>query len=321
MQVKRQPWGKDKNKQDVGMASEILEILFHEVKRFCKVLWPQSSFLSDEKVLSILTGQLKELSGTLGNNRRAVQDYESIAFSSNAMVIRLDGGLHVNRKTLYFLLFGEKPENNPFLSHTPFGQIHDSSDSSEEYSTDIYLSSCLTDLLLRLGEISLPKDMSSARIELLQWDTIKRFTQQCLANLQTGTDKTKMLHDEISEEKTVNDLTATIWLKTYTISVVIQRAKNLPWMDVFRGVDAFCAIFLEGTELVYQTEIKRGYSEKQWNWESEGPFEFEVNETAYSKTISQYKLIAVLYDKDQARIFDFLIFYETDVSLIKWSPS
>jgi hypothetical protein len=300
MQVKSQSEEKDNNGQNLSIASEFFGILTHEMKRFFKNIWPQSSFLSDEEILFVLKGQLKELSSTLGNIRRAVQDYELITFTSNAMAIKLDGGMQINRNTLFYLLFGDKSEGNPFLCRSLFGQIHD---SKEESSGNVYLSSCTTDLLLRFGEICQPQDMSHATIELLQLDTMKRYTQDCLANLQTQTHSITKLDGDIPEENFENNNAAAICLKTYTISVVIQKARNLPRMDVFRGVDAFCAVFLEGTELVYQTEIKRGYSEKQWNWESEGPFEFDVDETVYSPALAEHKLIVVIYDKDQASTF------------------
>jgi hypothetical protein len=301
MQVKSQSDEKSKKGLEHSIASEILEILSHEVKRVCKVIWPQSSFLSDEEVLSLLTTQLNDLGGTLGNNRRAVHDYELITFSSNAMTIRLDEEMQINRNTLHFLLFGDKPGDKPSIPlppYSPFSRVHDSADAS---SANVFLSRAVTDLLLRFGNTSQPQDMSSATVELLQLDTIKRFTQDRLASLESLSYDTKALQGETSEEQILNEDAAAIWINKYTISVVVQMARNLPRMDLFRGADAFCAIFLEGEELVYQTEIKRGRSEKQWNWESDGPFEFEVEETAQSKTISQHKLVTVIYDKDQVR--------------------
>jgi hypothetical protein len=90
-------------------------------------------------------------------------------------------------------------------------------------------------------------------------------------------------------------------------------------MDIFRGADAFCAIFLEGGEFVYQTDIKRGKSEEQWNWEGEGPFQFDAEETAFSKPISQHKLVVVIYDKDQVTNFSLCMFYIDWGYISNWS--
>jgi hypothetical protein len=301
MQVKSQSDQKQNNGRERSFASEILEILSHEVCRVCKVMWPQSSFLSDEEVLLVLTTQLNDLGGNLGNSRRAVTDYELITFSSNAMTICLDDGVQINRNTLHTLLFGDKSKCNSFPIYSPFSRVHDCSDES---SADVFLSKSVTDLLLRFGNIRQAQDMDSATIELLMLDTIKRFTKDRLASLEAQVEITPVLQGEIAGKQVMKEHTAALWINKYKISVVVQMARNLPRMDVFRGADAFCAIFLEGEELLYQTEIKRGRSEKQWNWESEGPFEFEVEETAYSKAISQHKLVAVIYDKDQARYYD-----------------
>ena len=295
MEVKNQPDEKKTNGLERSFASEILEILSHEVSRVCKVMWPASSFLSDEEVLSVLKTQLNDLGSVLGNSRQAVADYELITFSSNAMTICLDDGVQISRNTLHNLLCGDKHKSYSSPTSSPFSRVHDCSDES---SADVFLSKSVTDLLLRLGhiQVSQPQDTDSATIELLQLDTIKRFTKDRLASLEAHNEITPVLEGEV-----MNEHAATLWINKYKISVVVLMARNLPRMDVFRGADVFCAIFLEGEELLYQTEIKRGRSEKQWNWESEGPFEFEVEETAYTKAISQHKLVVVIYDKDQAR--------------------
>jgi hypothetical protein len=312
MQVKSQSDEKKREGQELSIVSEILDILSHEAKRLIKNLFPLRSFLSDEEALSVLTAQLHELDGSLGNNQRAVRDYELITFTSNAMAIRLEDGLQVNRNTLHYLLFGDKSENITILPHSSFGRVHNSSEASSE---DMYLSSTVTKMLLRFGKIHEPQDMNSKTIELLQLDTIRRFTQDRLANLQSPLESTAEPRDDMAEESVTQSNAASILFNKYTIKVVIQKARNLPRMDVFRGADAFCAIFLEGGELVYQTEIKRGKSEEQWNWEGEGPFQFDVDETAYSKAISQHKLVVVLYDKDQVSGSTFFFTWKCDFRL------
>jgi hypothetical protein len=320
MQVKSQSDEKKREGRELSITYEVLDILSHEAKRLCKIFWPLSGFLSDEETLSLLTTQLNELDGSFGNYQRAVHDYELITFTSNAMAIKLEDGMQINRNTLHNLLFGDKTrtENSEMFPRFSFGRIHSSSEASSE---DMYLSSYVTNMLLRFGKIQEHQDLNSETIELLQLDTIRRFTQDRLASLQSPSplEITTESNVEMVKEIVANDHSADIRVRKYKIKVVIQKARNLPRMDVFRGADAFCALFLEGVESVYQTDIKRGKSEEQWNWEREGPFPFEVEETAFSKPISQHKLVVVVYDKDQVNIFWFCTFYIDWKYISDWS--
>jgi hypothetical protein len=306
MQVKSQSDEKKREGRELSITYEILDILSHEVKRLCKIFWPLSGFMSDEEALSLLTTQLNELDGSFGNYQRAVHDYELITFTSNAMAIKLEDGMHINRSTLHNLLFGDKTKSVKMFPHYSLGRIHSRSEASSE---DMYLSSYVTNMLLRFGKIQEHQDMNSETIELLQLDTIRRFTQDRLASLQSPLEITTESNGEMVKDIVANDHSADVQVRKYKIKVVIQKARNLPRMDLFRGADAFCALFLEGGKSVHQTDIKRGKTEEQWNWEREGPFPFEVEETAFSKPISQHKLVVVVYDKDQVNIFWFCTFY------------
>jgi hypothetical protein len=85
-----------------------------------------------------------------------------------------------------------------------------------------------------------------------------------------------------------------------TLSVVVERARNLPKMDVFTGVDLFCVIFMEGTTEVFQTEVRRGKSERDWQWDPALSSAFKWNLPVGSELLNpDQALIILLYDKDQ----------------------
>jgi hypothetical protein len=78
------------------------------------------------------------------------------------------------------------------------------------------------------------------------------------------------------------------------ITVRIKAARNMPLMDLFNGADVFCAVFVENTDGLFQTQIRRGSSERDWQWDE--AFEWYIPRTP------RQRLIVMVYDKDQVGV-------------------
>jgi hypothetical protein len=66
------------------------------------------------------------------------------------------------------------------------------------------------------------------------------------------------------------------------VSLTVERARNMPLMDLGRGADVFCAAFIDGGDdelgtaggnRLFQTRVRRGAAEADWTWD-------EVSEAA-----------------------------------------
>ena len=91
------------------------------------------------------------------------------------------------------------------------------------------------------------------------------------------------------------------------LSVVIERMRNLPKMDLFRGVDAFCFIFFDGAPGLFQTEVRRGLSEEDWTWNPELSLPFQWTLPSDSELVSsEHKIVVMVYDKDQVSSDDLI---------------
>ena len=85
-----------------------------------------------------------------------------------------------------------------------------------------------------------------------------------------------------------------------TLNVVIEKARNIPKMDLLRGADVFCAIFLEGAPDLFQTEIRSGLTEADWTWDPNLSREFKWVMAENSELLQHdRKFVIMVYDKDQ----------------------
>mmetsp|Transcript_34058 Transcript_34058/g.71512 ORF Transcript_34058/g.71512 Transcript_34058/m.71512 type:complete len:281 (-) Transcript_34058:61-903(-) len=79
-----------------------------------------------------------------------------------------------------------------------------------------------------------------------------------------------------------------------------KEQKNLPAMDVGRGADIFCVIFLENATGLFQTEVRRGRRESDWRWEEKlsNNFKWDLPNDSQHLYPSR-KIVIMIYDKDQ----------------------
>ena len=51
------------------------------------------------------------------------------------------------------------------------------------------------------------------------------------------------------------------------VTVRVKAARNVPLTDLFHGADVFCAVLVEDVDGLFQTEVRRGTSERDWIWD------------------------------------------------------
>ena len=276
--------GVKKNNEAVyhSIISELLEICIHEVQRALKLLSKTYVFVSDEDILTKLEGRMESLTLSSVARRRALHDYALITLSSNCMAVPLESGMLLDRARLNSLLFAEDVSQaavqqlcGSTLSDTGerFQQLKPT--SSTRARGEMYLNPALTDVMQRYGCIGSPDP-----------PVLRNFESE------------SMREESMLGQAPPLDTRGGFW----TLAIQVVCARHLPRMDLFRGADVFCGVFLEGFPgIVYQTEIRRGLSEAEWRWEDEGQYTWELggNAAVNSLIAAGRAAVVMLYDKDQ----------------------
>ncbi len=282
--------GVKKNNETVhdSIISEILEISIHEMQRVLKLLSRTYMFVSDEDILTKLEGRMERLALRSVARRRAIQDYALITLSSNCMAVPLESGVLLDRARLNSLLFAEDDsqavaqlQHKSISSDTGklFQQLKPA--SSTRALGEMYLNAALTDVMQRYCCVESP-NLAGAPPALRNFES----------------ESMQMREESMLGQSPHLAASGRVW--TFAIQVVCAR--HLPRMDLFRGADVFCGVFLEGFPgLVHQTEIRRGRSEAEWRWEDEGEYTWELggNAAVNSAIAAGRAAVVMLYDKDQ----------------------
>jgi hypothetical protein len=152
-------------------------------------------------------------------------------------------------------------------------------------------------LMKRFGSMELPQ-----RTQVLWQEHTSRFRQRM--ELETMRRSAQMelqgsgLISSSGEATALNNKPSKV--RACTLSVVIQKMRNLPSMDIFRGCDAMCKLFFEGSPGLYQTEVRRGMKEEDWTWDRALSDNFQWDLPMDPEhLLPDRKVVVIVFDKDQ----------------------
>ena len=259
-----------------GMISEMGDVLKHEFQKAIRWIVPRYPFVSNEELVLKISAKLRQTrSSSVVKVHRVISDFHKITLN-NFFEITFDSGELVDSEKMHRILKG-------------LSLLQESAISMEQ-DADTYLNDALTDIMLRFGAPAVHSDLevrdeqNKAFLEAAKLDTMRRVAQLHLDSL------TKSLW---GNDKTQVNVTRRI------LRVVVQKARNLPKMDFGRGVDVFCALFVEGYPGLYQTEILRGSCESDWTWGGNETFGWDLGPKSSGAIEDDKKLVVMVYDKDQ----------------------
>ena len=270
-----------------GLLWDLSDIWLHETQKALNFLWPEwYPYISDETIISTLSARGVNVYNSNKHMKEVQEHYHSISLSSFAE-IRCDFGVTINTSRLFELLneyFPATKSLNPAVGP----------------ETAALLDPRVKSIMARFGRIMGPPDAESKR-ELLKKDFIK------VAKLDTMKKVAEMYLETNSSLQHSFRNGDQSDLGTVTLAVVIERARNIPKMDLFRGADVFCAVFLDGSPELYQTDIRRGSSEADWHWEPElsRDFQWKLSENSELLKLDR-RVVVMVYDKDQISADDLI---------------
>lgn len=258
-----------------GLLEDLSDIFYHETQKAFNFFWPKYPYLSDEKIISTLS-PLVRASSSKKHLKEVQEHFHSISLSS-FMEIHCDYGVIIKTNRLYQLL----------MEYFPSCMTKDPSVSPE---TAALVDPMVKSVMTRYGANYGVPDAESKRkkiqhdfMELAELDTMKRIAELHLHQMGYP------LHQEGREE-----------ILPVTLHVTIEKVKKIPKMDLLRGADVFCAIFLEGAPDLFQTEIRSGLSESDWTWDPLLSRDFKWVMAENSELLHKNrKIVIMVYDKDQ----------------------
>ena len=241
------------------------------------------SFISDEEILSRLSQTCRTASE---------DDARALFAASNSMAsitecIKTESGFEMGAEGLYDMLSQYFPEMFPQLTD---------SEAANKDSTDVYLNTMFIDVLFRYGrptEIPTLKETMEERAkafrDAMQMRTMCRVARAELFALQETARFQEVVFEAAHQ--------GTTWIRSMVLSVQIKAARNLPRMDVLRGVEAYCLTFLEDAPGLNQSEIRPGDNESGWAWDS-ACYQWTIPDDP--NVLRRDRLVVIMmYDKDQ----------------------
>lgn len=260
-----------------GLLIDLSDILFHEVQKVIHHIWPKYPYISDELMISVLSS--RAVTSSKKHIKEVHEHYHEVALS-NFAEIKGDFGIVIKPSRVFELLKSYFPETV-------------SSDPNVSSDTAALLDPTVKSIMKRFGKASGPPDAESKRLkaqidfrQLIKLETMKRVADMHLSSV--------LPQYSVANENASEDVISV------TLHVVIEQARSIPKMDLFRGADIFCVIFLEGCPDVFQTEIRSGISEKDWKWESELSHNFKWIMADNSELLNpERNIVVMVYDKDQ----------------------
>ena len=266
-------------KQSVGMHIELYGVLKHDCQRVLKWFVPSYPFISDDDLVSRISAKLRSTrSASILNIHRVLGDFHGMSLQSS-LEISLRSGERLKSETI----------------HNLFGDLHVlHNHAGHGLETDQYLQTALKDLMLRFSSPEVPdpfrirQEQNKAFMEAAKLETMKRVAQMHLSSLGASI----KIEDERLESEGMESN------PPRTLNVTIERARHLPQMDLRKGVDVFCAVFVEGAPGLFQTRILRGKSEADWTWGADASFDWNLGPTVHADELDR-KIVIMVYDKDQ----------------------
>jgi hypothetical protein len=282
--------------QSASIFRDLVEIFSHESQRFIKICWKDYLFLSNDEIV-------QRLSASVGDSSfdKVLQKYNQIMLVGRTE-IKPKAGIAMSAVDMHKILKEFFPE------------LVVSVQSKEE----LFVHPILRGIMMRYGEVPVSKQPTVMREEAcqmflkrMQLETMRLVLSDRLCINSKALAALPHLRAQPEPNFQAGNLTTTVpdaprvpsdlsVSGSFVLSVEINRMRNLPKMDLFRGVDAFCFIFLECAPGLFQTEVRRGLSEADWTWEPELSRQFQWSLPAASELLSpERKVVVMVYDKDQ----------------------
>ncbi len=277
-----------------GIDYELYHIMKHELQRIVRFVLPKYPFVSDEEICKRISYRLRQTrSASVVRIHRVLCDFHKISLSSLFQVSL--GSERVKLDAMYSIL-----KDLNLLQERNQDQEEQGISLNQTGNSEKYVHTALSDVMLRYGAPILPteKDIRDEHdksfLETVKLDAMKRVAQVHLEALtrSLGTGKVDQGGIEVPTQR-------------YTLIVAVQQARNLPKMDIGRGVDVFCALFVEGCSGLFQTEILRGMSETDWIWGEDTQFEWDLGHENPCENKNR-NIVIMVYDKDQVSSDDLI---------------
>jgi hypothetical protein len=260
-----------------GVFDDLWDIFVNEIKKAIHLVWPKYKYISDELIISTLSSRVK-VSRSAKHLKEVHEHYHRIALS-NFSEVRGDFGIVINQSRMYQLLAKYFPGHvfaNPAVSP----------------DTAALLNPTVKNVMKRFGRNAGPPDAETKRRmqekmfrEMVKVDTMNRIAE---------------MHLQTKPQNQKTDFQADLQVKAVTLNVIVEKARNMPKVDLIRGADLFCVIFLEGSSELFQTEIRSGLSENDWTWEANLSQDFKWTMAESSELLNvERNVVVMVYDKDQ----------------------
>ncbi len=259
-----------------GILAEVYEIIVHEIQRGIKLFRKDYRFISNEELAVRLSSHVSS-----AKFDDTLEQYKQITLAG-LMEIKSSSGTILTNPDVYHILKLFFPD-----------QVL----TEQSEVVDLYLDPVLRNLMQRFGTmVQAPstKDIRKEQIEIfkrrMELETMRRIAMTDLSVQENLESASYRSNGEPVHTRTHYSI----------LSVMIEKMKNLPKMDVFRGADPYCLIFLEGAPGLFQTEVRRGMQEADWTWHPNlsEDYQWEIPNPALHQMPNR-KLVVMIYDKDQ----------------------
>jgi hypothetical protein len=235
------------------MLTEIIQIVMHDVRRVIKYFWKDYRFMSNEELVLMLTPKVNQ-----DPFDEAMEAYHHVKIPS-LMEIRCPSGPKLRIRDVHNILHAFNLKESFIKAKHP-------------HSMDLFLDPLLRNLMKRFGNMDAPvesqtlwQEKTAAFQRRMELETMRR---AALLELRMHGEDLPDPDAGHGPAETATAGEAKAGHVTYcTLSVVIHAMRNLPSMDVFRGCDACCRIFFEGSPGLFQTEVRRGVRDEDWTWD------------------------------------------------------
>jgi hypothetical protein len=271
-----------------SMLDDLKNIWEQEFGKILKFLGKYPDFISDEELVARITGPEALNAGALRHGPAEVlSHYHRISLAPFA-TIKSKCGTDMNANHLFQVLRKYFP--NQLVSDKHETQTHE-----DMMSQSVLLDPRVRNLMKSYGTVVPPPSAETKQqqnidefIELSRIEMMKRIAMM----FHGYNHETQISMPVIEEDTNPSDKEFVL------LTVIVEEARNIPKMDVFRGADVFCVVFLEGSTDIYQTEVRRGIS--SWIWDPELSSDFSWKLFKESDFLNPDRsLVMMVYDKDQ----------------------
>jgi len=274
-----------------NMLVELYDIIYHEINKIIRFIFPRYPFVSDEDIIKRLATQVGDV-----HFEETLQQYHQIAVAELMEIqSRQRPGQSLKVADVLQVLQAYFPD------HVADVNLAD----------DLYVNPTLRNIMKRFGsmvQVKPTKEIWSEKetqfIRRLELENAKRIA---LAELKDKGNRDEALVAAATIKSKGKSPVQASQFAFVRLSVVVEKMRGLPRMDIFHGADPYCVIFLEDYPGMFQTVTKRGKDENDWTWDprlSDG-FCWELSNDVYNLR-SDRKIVIMVYDKDRISADDLI---------------